>query len=107
MVETKFRFSKVNRTSVHAHPLGNYRRGIEAAFTREELQEFYRTRCRFDHSFRNGFNTSDVLPDWVTDISFTKRNQGDRDALNLPDDWISSEDSQLNMYSGDLPDWAR
>ncbi len=106
VVETKFRFSKF-RTSLNAHPIDNYRHCIEAAFTRKELQEFYSTKCRFDRSFRNGYNQSDILPDWVTDVSLTN-SQKEREAIiNLPDDWIHpSEDSTSNMHRSDLPDWV-
>jgi len=61
VVETLFRFSKM-RTSLNAHLMDNYRKCVESALTSSELQEFYRYRCSGDHSFRGGYNTSDVIP---------------------------------------------
>jgi len=68
VVETLFRFSKV-RTNMRAHLLDAYRDGLESAFTHDELQEFYRTHGVNSRSIRSGYNTSDLLPDWVTHIS--------------------------------------
>eukprot|EP00557_Chaetoceros_sp_GSL56_P006505 CAMPEP_0176504310 /NCGR_PEP_ID=MMETSP0200_2-20121128/15861_1 /TAXON_ID=947934 /ORGANISM="Chaetoceros sp., Strain GSL56" /LENGTH=1635 /DNA_ID=CAMNT_0017903725 /DNA_START=200 /DNA_END=5107 /DNA_ORIENTATION=- len=68
IVETLFRFSKV-RTNMFAHLMEKYRDGLESALTHDELQEVYRTHGVDSRSFRNGYNTSDLLPDWVTHIS--------------------------------------
>jgi len=103
VVETMFRFSKV-RTSLQAHLMENYRKGIQSALTQDELQEFYRNRCSYDHSFRDGYNTSDLIPDWVTHV----RNNNLRDERNsevLRVDWTDG-DIDKNGFD-DLPDWAR
>jgi len=100
-VETLFRFSKV-RTSLNAHLMENYRKGIESAFTQDELEKFYRHRCSSDHSFRYGFNTSDILPDWVTDVNLNKKDIKNK-SFGLPTDWIS-EDKRVDAFA---PDWAR
>jgi Lipase (class 3). len=68
VVETLFRFSKV-RTNMFAHLMEKYRDGLESALTHDELQEVYRTHGVDSRSFRSGYNTSDLLPDWVTHIS--------------------------------------
>ena len=83
----------------------NYRKGIESAFTQNELEEFYRHRCSCDHSFRYGFNTSDILPDWVTDLNMDEKKKKSK-SLSLPTDWIS-EDNRVDAFSNDLPHWAR
>jgi hypothetical protein len=68
IAETLFRFSKV-RTSIYAHLMEKYRSGLESAFTQDEMQEFYHTHGVNSRSIRSGYNTSDLLPDWVTSIS--------------------------------------
>lgn len=100
VIETMLRFSKV-RTSLQAHLLDNYRKCIESALSPSELQEFYQYRCSSDHSFRGRYNTSDVLPDWVTDVNYST-NQS-KSSFELPEDWIANDD-KADMFG---PDWAR
>lgn len=68
VVETLFRFSKV-RTNMFAHLMEKYRDGLESALTHDELQEVYKTHGVNSRSLRHSYNTSDLLPDWVTHIS--------------------------------------
>ena len=70
VVETLFRFSKV-RTNFQHHLLDTYRDGLESALTIDELQEIYRTHGVNSRNAREGFNQSDLLPDWVT--KFTQK----------------------------------
>jgi hypothetical protein len=70
VVETLFRFSKV-RTNFQHHLLDTYRDGLESALTIDELQEIYRTHGINSRNAREGFNQSDLLPDWVT--KFTQK----------------------------------
>jgi hypothetical protein len=100
IVETMFRFSKV-RTSINAHLLENYRKCIESALTQDELQEVYQNRCSNDHSFRGGFNKSDILPDWYVSTVEKKK----RSSVVLSTDWTSN-DVGVGAYRDDLPNWA-
>lgn len=86
-----------------AHLLHNYRKGIESALTQDELQEFYRSRCSNDHSFRDGYNTSDILPDWVTDMS---TNAKKRKTETSPVDWVLNNQG-VRTCGDDLPEWVR
>lgn len=70
VVETLFRFSKV-RTNFQHHLLDTYRDGLESALTIDELHEIYRTHGVNSKNAREGFNQSDLLPDWVT--KFTQK----------------------------------
>ena len=104
VVETMFRFSKV-RTSLQAHLLDNYRNCIESSLSSSELQDVYRHRCTNDHSFRGSYNTSDILPDWVTHVSTTKNSA--KSPVTLSNDWIGSNNDGGGTYGDDFQDWAR